>query len=327
MKQAQQLRWYMTTLFLAVTTLTWAYDLAVDGIYYNRNPDGTSVYVTYKTTSYNSYSGTVVIPSTITYDGITYDVTSIGNRAFYNCSGLTSITIPSCIASIGNSAFYGCAGLTSVRIPNSITSIGSYTFYGCSGLKAVSIPKSVTDIGNSAFGYCSSLVSVIIPNSVKTIGERAFRWCTGLTSVTIPNSIAAIGSSAFYDCTSLTIVDFASIENLCEIKFSDSYSNPLFYANHLYVKGQEVNEAVIPDGVTNIGDFAFLNCTGLTSVSIPSSVTSIGKYTFRNCTGLQSITIPGRVISIGDYAFSGCSRLETVICKAINVPDIGVSAF
>ena len=327
MKQAQQLRWYMTTLFLAVTTLTWAYDLAVDGIYYNRNPDGTSVYVTYKTTSYNSYSGTVVIPSTITYDGITYDVTSIGNRAFYNCSDLTSITIPSCIASIGNSAFYGCAGLTSVRIPNSITSIGSYTFYGCSGLKAVSIPKSVTDIGNSAFGYCSSLVSVIIPNSVKSIGERAFRWCTGLTSVTIPNSIAAIGSSAFYDCTSLTIVDFASIENLCEIKFSDSYSNPLFYANHLYVKGQEVNEAVIPDGVTNIGDFAFLNCTGMTSVSIPSSVTSIGKYTFRNCTGLQSITIPGRVISIGDYAFSGCSRLETVICKAVNVPDIGVSAF
>ena len=131
----------------------FAYDCSVDGIYYVVNSDGKTVYVTYKDTNYNSYSGSVVIPPTVTYRGTTYSVTSIGDRAFYNCSGLTSVTIPSSVTSIGHYAFSDCSGLTSVTISNSVTSIGNFAFYNCSGLTSVTIPNSVTSIGGDAFDY------------------------------------------------------------------------------------------------------------------------------------------------------------------------------
>ena len=119
--------------FLMVTTLCWAYDFYRDGIYYNKLGE-TSVAVTYKDTDYNSYSGSVVIPSTVTYSGKTYIVTGIGGLAFHNSSGLTSIIIPNSVTSIDNLAFEGCTGLTSVTIPESVTSIGHEAFRGCSGL-------------------------------------------------------------------------------------------------------------------------------------------------------------------------------------------------
>lgn len=112
-------------------------------------------------------------------------VTSIGNYAFYECSGLTSVTIPNSVTSIGIYAFYGCSGLISVTIPNSVTSIGAYTFHGCSGLTSVTIPNSVTSIGDNAFRGCSGLTSVTIPNSVTTDGERAFNVCNSLESIKV----------------------------------------------------------------------------------------------------------------------------------------------
>ena len=124
----------------------------------------------------NSYdiSGSVVIPSTVTYDGTTYSVIFIGDYAFGGCSGLTSVTIPNSVTSIGGSAFNSCSGLTSVTIPNNVTSIGGSAFYCCSGLTSVTIPNSVTSIGKSAFSGCSGLTSVTIPNSVTSIGDYAF---------------------------------------------------------------------------------------------------------------------------------------------------------
>ncbi|MDY5900496.1 MAG: leucine-rich repeat domain-containing protein, partial [Candidatus Limisoma sp.] len=110
----------------------FAYDFSVDGIYYVVNSDGKTVYVTYKDTNYNSYSGSVVIPPTVTYRGTTYSVTWIGVKAFSGCSGLTSVTIPNSVTSIGESAFDNCSGLTSVTIPNSVTSIGESAFENCS---------------------------------------------------------------------------------------------------------------------------------------------------------------------------------------------------
>ena len=127
-------------------------------------------------------------------------VTTIGNYAFYNCSGLTSVTIGNSVTSIGAGAFSSCSGLTSVTIGNSVTSIGEYAFYGCSGLTSVTIPNSVTSIGGNAFRGCSGLTSVTIPNSVTSIGEWAFSGCSGLTSITIPNSVTSIGNFAFAYC-------------------------------------------------------------------------------------------------------------------------------
>ena len=195
--------------------VTSAHDIEVknaDGvtIYYNYINNGTELEVTFrgsKSDSYsNEYQGNVAIPEEVTYMNRTRKVTSIGSNAFYDCKGLTSVTIPNSVTSIGNGAFAGCYGLTSVTIPNSVTSIGDSAFSGCYGLTSVTIPNSVTSIGNYAFYGCKGLTSVTIPNSVTSIGNYAFYGCKGLTSVTIPNSVTSIGNYAFQYCSGLTSV-------------------------------------------------------------------------------------------------------------------------
>ena len=237
----------------------YAYDFKVGGICYNITSEtNKTVGVTYNdkySYSYNyytKYEGSVTIPKSVTYNGTTYSVTSIGERAFYGCSGLTSVVIPNSVTSIGSMAFYDCSGLTSVTIPNSVTSIEGGAFYDCSGLTSVTIPNSVTSIGESAFSGCSGLTSVTIPNSVTSIGSLAFLRCSGLTSVTIPNSVTSIGNYAFYGCSGLTSV-------------------------------------TIGNRVTSIGINAFEDCSGLTSVTIPNSVTSIGESAFYNCKYLATV--------------------------------------
>ena len=140
--------------------LSSAYDAYINGIFYNFSSSEATV--TYQNSSHNSYSGDVVIPATVTYQGKTYSVTSIGNDAFRVCSRLTSVTIPNSVTSIGKNAFSGCSGLTSVTIPNSVTRIGYSAFEDCSGLTSITIPNSVTSIGGWAFAYCSGLTSVHI---------------------------------------------------------------------------------------------------------------------------------------------------------------------
>lgn len=176
---------------------------------------------------------------------ITTACTSIGNRAFYRYSGLTSINIPNSVTSIGNSAFNECSGLTSVTISNSVTSIGDYAFIRCSSLASVTIPSGVTSIGDSLFSRCSSLTSVTIPNGVTSIGNSAFDVCYSLTSVTIPNSVTSIGSYAFQGCSGLTNI-------------------------------------TIPSGVTIIGYSAFEYCTGLTEINVSATTppTLLGNYVF-----------------------------------------------
>ena len=167
-------------------------------IYYNYINNSTELEVTFRGSSYDSYSGeyqgNVVIPEEVTYMNRTLKVTSIRNSAFFGCSGLTSITIGNSVTSIEWCAFEGCSGLTSITIPNSVTSIGQGAFHGCSGLTSINIPNSVTSIGSGAFYDCSSLTSVTIPNSVTSIRNSAFFGCSSLTSITIPNSVTSIGN-------------------------------------------------------------------------------------------------------------------------------------
>ena len=294
----------LTTLILSVffSISASAYDVTVDGIYYDIF--GTTVTVT---SGLKKYSGYIVIPESITYNNSKYSVTSIGYRAFEDCTALTSVTIPNSVTSIGSKAFSNCSCLTSITIPNSVTSIGDGAFYGCSGLTSITIPNSVTSIGESAFYGCSGLTSVTIPNSVTSIGDMAFYGCTGITQTiivndmffflpkgyeghySIPENISTIVGGAFAYCSSLTSV-------------------------------------TIPNSVTTIGESAFERCTGLTSVTIPNSVTSIGKSAFQSCNSLTSVTIPNSVTSIGESAFYGCSGLTSVTIPN-SVTSIGKNAF
>ena len=184
----------------------------VNGIKYEINSDGISV-----TVIRNAYSGIVIIPPQVQYLNNIYRVTSIGEKAFWGCSGITSLTLPDSVTSIGDSAFRGCSGITSLTIPESVTSIGNCAFYGCSGITSLTIPDSVTAIGYSAFEGCSGITSLTIPDSVTSIGDWAFRDCSGITSLTIPDSVTSIGEYAFKSCNALTeIKSFAQVPPTCD---------------------------------------------------------------------------------------------------------------
>ncbi|MBQ1192016.1 MAG: leucine-rich repeat domain-containing protein [Bacteroidales bacterium] len=257
---------------------------------------------------YSAHPTNIVIPSTVTYEGITYSVTAIGDYAFEDCWNLTTITIPNSVTAIGWYAFNGCSALTTVTIPYSVTFIGDYAFNGCSALTSVYIPNSVTSIGDYAFTSCWSLTSVTIPNSVTSFGDYAFGWCHSLTSVTIGNSVTSIGDYAFYNCESLTSLTIGnSVTSIGGSAFQNCSS---------------LTSVTIPNSVTSIGQYAFGWCSSLTSVTIPNSVTSIGKSAFKGCSSLTTVTIGNSVTSIGGSAFGGCSSLQNVTCLATTPPTL-----
>ena len=279
-------------------------------------------------------------------------ITSIGDSAFWRCSGLTSITIPNSVKSIGSWAFYECAGLTSLTIPSSVKSIGGCAFRDCTGLTSIVvdesnpsyysqgnclitkgggvlllgcnisvIPDGVTGISWYAFEGCTELTSVNIPDSVIIIGNYAFRDCTGLTSITIPDSVTSIGDCAFEGCTELTsvnipdsvmVIDDYAFRNCTGLTSITIPDSVTSIGDSAFSSCSGLTSITIPNGVTSIGDSAFRSCSGLTSITIPDSVTSIGKLTFYKCTGLTSITIPDSITSIGDSAFRSCSGLTSI---------------
>ena len=213
----QLLRFSILLLALILPATATAYDFEVDGIYYNIN--GNEATVTYNS-SLIAYSGFVVIPATVTYNGTTYQVTAIGDEAFCSCDGLTSVVIPNSVTSIGFRAFANCVGLTSVTIPNSVAAFGDEAFWGCLRLTGIVIPNSITSISKEAFSGCSGLTSIVIPNSVTAIGDKAFFYCKGLTSIVIPNSVTAIGDKAFWGCVGLTDV-YCYIADLSRVSSGD----------------------------------------------------------------------------------------------------------
>ena len=297
-------------------------------------------------------------------------------RPFYNLN-ITTVNIGNSVQRIPNYFAYGLTNLTSVTIGNSVTSIGSSAFSICSGLTRVNISDltawyniSFSDANANPLEYAHHLylngnevINLIIPNTVTTINNYAFSGGSGFTSVTIPNSVTSIGVDAFNGCSGLTRVNISDLAAWCNISFNNSYANPLFYAHHLCLNGNEVSNLIIPNTVTSIGLYAFYNCSGLTSVSIPNSVTSIGSGAFNGCSGLTRVNIsdlaawcnisfidassnplfqahhlylnnsevtelhiPATVTTINNYAFYSSSYLTSVTIPC-SVTSIGRNAF
>lgn len=257
--------------------------------------------------------------SSLTSITIPDSVTSIGAGAFADCSSLSSITIPDSITSIGVSVFDGCSSLASITIPDSVTSIGANAFWGCSSLTSITIPDSVTSIGIYAFYNCSSLTSITIPDSVTDIGEAMFEGCSSLTSITIPDSVTDVGYSVFKGCNSLTSVYISDIAAWCNIKYASYDSNPLYYANNLYLNGELVTDLVIPDSVTSIGDYAFVGCSSLTSISIPHSVASIGFAAFKGCSSLTDVYYNGTRKEWANISIDAKSNNELQLASVVGI--------
>ena len=341
----------------------FAHDAKIGGICYNLNSTTKEASVTYEGNydGQGKYQGAVNIPSTVISDGITYNVTSIGDFAFSESLGthdndLTSITIPNSVTSIGKWAFAGCWKLTSVTIPNSVTSIGAQAFRVCEKLETVNIPngvtsiaegtfidcafssitipESVTTIDAEAFHGCRNLTSITIPNSVTNIGAQAFRDCHGLTSINIPNSVTSIGAQAFYGCLYLKSINvpnsvteigsraFHATRWFNDQPFGLTYINSVLYSCYEEDNWQET--IVIKDGTQSIAGSAFAG-TGIKSVTIPNSVKSIGDNAFEG-TMLTSVTIPNSVTSIGKEAFARCENL-TKVKMPESLKSIGDMAF
>ena len=188
-------------------------------------------------------------------------------------------------ATILSNTYKDGVGIIEFNAP--ITTIGEDAFYICSSLTSITIPDGVTTIGDWAFTDCSSLTSITIPNSVTTIGVAAFSYCSSLTSVTIPDGVTKIGEGAFSGCSSLQEFNgkFASEDGRCLI--IEGVLNTFAPAG--------ITEYTIPNGVTEIRNYAFYDCSSLTSVTIPDGVTTIGYDAFNGCSSLTSVTIPGSV--------------------------------
>ena len=278
---------FLSLFAVLLPLLVSAESVVIDGIGYNVILKAKTAGVTGVS---SNYSGAVNIPSSITYEGVECNVTSIVGSAFYNRYNVTSITLPESIVSIGERTFEGCSSLTSINIPKGVTSIGRRAFYDCSSLTSIIIPDGVTSIAEYTFLGCKKLTSVSLPENITSIGEHAFYQCESLTDFTIPKNVTSIGGRAFYYCKKLTSI-------------------------------------AIPNGVTSIGELTFTGCSGLTAITVPEGLSSIGKQAFSYCTNLTTIVLPKSITNIGESAFVGCERLSDIYCYAKERPSTQSTAF
>ncbi len=341
MNRITQIILLLVALLLPVTAA--AYDFEVDGIFYNINGNEAIVtYQQYANYSYQSdYNGDVNIPESVTYNGTTYTVASIGNSAFRDCSGLTSITIPNSVISIGSSAFYGCSGLTgSLTIPNSVTSIGSYAFCDCSGLTgSLTIPNSVTSIARGSFKNCSGLTNINIPKSVETIYADAFVGCNSLQSFYVDEANTNYSSDKGVLISSSTLVMCparkdnycipSTINYLSEYAFNDCMMSELtIEANsndYLWSTATTFNRAQITSVIINRRTNASFK--GMSSLEYVTLGDKAGVYVdikFAG-TGIHEVHLP-YAVTICDSCFTDCEELS-IIELGDNIISIGAKAF
>jgi uncharacterized protein YjdB len=254
-------------------------DIVLNGIKYRLYPTKTA-----KVLKKNDYSGDIVIPETVTYNNITYKITSLERGCFEGCWLLTSINLSSSITSLESGCFEGCWSLTSINLPSSITSLGDDCFSDCSSLTSINLPSSITSLGSYCFRGCSRLTSINLPSSITSLGSYCFSGCSSLTSINLPSSITSLGDDCFSDCSSLTGIN-------------------------------------LPSSITSLERSCFRGCSSLTSINFPSGITSLGESCFSECSSLASIELPSALTSLGENCFEKCSHLTSMLCLAVEPPN------
>ena len=303
--------WLATIAALLCSITASAHDFEMNGIYYNiTSSTNLTVAVTYRGGNYNSYSdeysGAVTIPPTVTYNNNTYSVTSIGNSAFYNCSSLTSITIPESVTSIGYETFYYCSGLTSIVIPNGVTSIGNYAFFHCDNLSSVIIGKNVTSIGECTFatssgGYYFNLNLDRLINYSNVSLDEIYGYARLEVNVSQYTNI----DDFLFDTTGEEISLVAYIGSNAELNLPSSFNGESYIIGSYAFSKTNITNVVISNNVTTIRNNAFESCANLASLTIGCNVSTIEKQSFADCNELETIyVLNAKAITCGESIFA-----------------------
>ena len=282
-------------------------------------------------------------------------LTDISNYSFAYCQKLQQIDLPDSIINIEEYAFAYCHGLTSIVIPNNITKIARAAFHNCKNLEYIELPfvgESRTSqmflghiFGAYSYDQLTYYVSVIspggqsydayyLPENLKTVvvtdattlGKGAFYGCSALISITLPDSLTYIDKYAFELCKKIENVYISDLSVWLNLSFESISSTPLYYSGNLYINGEIITDLIIPNDITNIGNYAFHNVRSIKSLSLPNNITHIGEYAFYHCDGLTSLVLPGSITDMGAYVFALCSSLEEVIIER-GLSEIGYCAF
>lgn len=326
MKTTTNLRSSLPLLLICCAINSFAADITINGILYDcKKTDKTAEVV--RRTANGGYSGDIVIPQNITYDNQPYTVARIGEKAFYNCTNLTSISLPSSIVEIKKEAFRYCSGLSSIILPNSVETIGDYAFSRCQKIVSISFGNSVRKIGNGAFAGCNKIQSIELPSSLVSLGNEVFSGCNGVQNKTlvIPASLESLGSHAFDSWIELNHVAIMSENVSMGSQIFNGCNNLQTIALNCKVIGHEafkglssLDEIDFGNNLETIDMYAFQDCISLKEINLPKSVTTIRNMAFMGCTSLSSLLLGDDVMEIGNGAFAGCSNISAISVSSNN---------
>lgn len=346
---ARQLLFRLLTLAMLITTAASAnaYDFYADGFYFNITGENT-VSVTHREQYSTDYSGAVTIPSSVTYGGVNYTVTGIGQNAFNDCTEMTSVNIPTTVTEIENSAFYYCTALTSVFIPESVTTIGEWNFYSSDELTTVTLPSTLRSIGDEAFASCAKLTkvtcrainppviglncfasmstkSLYVPADAMSIYQADSNWSSPFSTVNGMPEYDFTSTNLKYRITSYNTAmclgpTIASPSDTWRVPNEASYQGVNYMitavGDRAFFLCSDITTVILGNNVETVGIYAFYGCSSLTNLNL-GHVKTLKDCAFGDCKGLTQVTIPNTVTSIGVYGFGGCGLTSVVIPASV----------